>query len=145
VSEPDAEAAAEPVIDWSLVQAEYEADEETLQQIADKYGIKLSALAWQAQKNRWPPRRVRGPVDRRTNVVTRLYRLIERQTIAMETVMTEPGDKEVAALGKLVTTLEKLIEIDERLAKGRAPNRQEVDPEGLRKKLAQRIDRLVKE
>jgi hypothetical protein len=55
----------------------------------------------------------------------------------------------VAALGKLVATLEKLIEIEERSSGNRPDRRQAVDGspdmEALRRKLAERIDRMVGE
>ena len=41
-----------------------------------------------------------------------MFRLLERQIIQLERDMDKTGEKEVAVLGKLASTLEKLIEID---------------------------------
>jgi hypothetical protein len=59
--------------------------------------------------------------------------------------MTETGEKEVAVLGKLASTLEKLIDIDNAATaatQANKPKAQRKDIEELRNKLAQRIAQL---
>lgn len=140
VTEGEAPAGA---VDWAAVRVEYEAGEELIKVIAARHGITQSQIDWRSRREAWVPRQRGARVDRGA-IVGRLFRLLDRQTMAMEKMMSDEPDREMAALGKLVTTLEKLIEIDERTAR-KAPRRQSVDAEGLRRKLAERIDRLVKD
>ncbi|SFZ85888.1 hypothetical protein SAMN02983003_3060 [Devosia enhydra] len=142
VTEGEAPAPA-AAVDWAAVRAEYEAGEELVREIIVRHGITRSQLDWRSRREAWATRQRGVRVDRGA-MVGRLFRLLDRQTLAMEKMMSDEPDREMAALGKLVTTLEKLIEIDERTAR-KAPRRQSVDAEGLRRKLAERIDRLVKD
>ncbi len=66
--------------------------------------------------------------------------VLERQITHLENVeMTATGDKEVVVLGKLASTLEKLIDIEDR---AKAPAGQGEDMQALRTKLARRIENL---
>jgi transposase-like protein len=138
----DGAAAAGP--DWDAVRGAYEAGTERIEDIARRFGVTRAALLWRARRDLWASRYTTRSISH-AQLLTRLFRLLERHTIEMDRQMTGTGDKEVAALGKLVATLEKLIEIEERSTANRPERHQSVDMAELRKKLADRIDRLVGE
>ena len=72
-----------------------------------------------------------------------MFRLLERQIKQLEENMTQTGEKEVAVLGKLASTLEKLIDIDNaELERSRTAHRSARKCSNLRNKLAQRIAQL---
>jgi hypothetical protein len=130
----------EPSVDWAAVRAEYETGEETLAVIAARHGITPSALSWRAKKQLWLSRYRTGNVDR-PQIIKRMFRVLELQVLALEGNMEKTGEKEVAVLGKLASTLEKLIDIDN-AATAVKPRAQRKDIEELRNKLAQRIAQL---
>lgn len=129
---------AEP--DWAAIRTAYEAGVDSLPEISRTYGITTSAISWRARRQLWAPRYRTTTVDRPL-IITRLFRLLERQIIELEKNMKETGEKEVAVLGKLVSTLEKLIDID-KAASPPKPVAQQKDIRDLRNKLAQRIAQL---
>jgi hypothetical protein len=131
----------EPSVDWAAVRAEYETGEETLAVIAARHGITPSALSWRAKKQLWLSRYRTGNVDR-PQIIKRMFRVLELQVLALEGNMEKTGEKEVAVLGKLASTLEKLIDIDNAATAAARPRAQRKDIEELRNKLAQRIAQL---
>ena len=128
-----------PPVDWAAVRADYETGEETLAVIAARHGTTPSALSWRAKKQLWPSRYRTGNVDR-PQIIKRMFRVLELQVLALEGNMEQTGEKEVAVLGKLASTLEKLIDIDN--AASATKPRARKDIEELRNKLAQRIAQL---
>ena len=131
-----------PTPDWDAVRADYEGDGRTLDDICARHGISRSALSWRAKHHLWLQRNRTGNVDR-PQIIKRMFRLLEMQVIQLEKTMTQTGEKEVAVLGKLASTLEKLIEIDNAAAE--APKRTRTkEIHDLRNKLAQRIEQLMR-
>ncbi|HVW94190.1 MAG TPA: hypothetical protein VHB74_16485 [Devosia sp.] len=142
---PDEIEPPQAAVDWDAVRADYESDEGTLDGICLKHGITRSALSYRVRNKLWTPR-YRGKGLSRPQIIDRMFRLLERQIIQLEQDMKETGEKEVAVLGKLATTLEKLIEID-KAESGKQPGpakspAQHKEMEELRNKLAQRLAQL---
>ncbi|HTJ57004.1 MAG TPA: hypothetical protein VL418_05500 [Devosiaceae bacterium] len=133
-------AEDKPKPDWEAVRADYEGEGGTLDAICARHGISRSALSWRAKHHLWSQRNRTGNVDR-PQIIKRMFRLLEMQLIQLEKDMTQTGDKEVAVLGKLASTLEKLIEIDNAAAEKPKPTRSK-EIHDLRNKLAQRIEQL---
>jgi hypothetical protein len=135
-----------PPVDWEAVRVEYENSPDTVEQIAARFGVTRSALSWRAKTLFWA-KRYRGRGMSRTQVIDRLFRLLERQIIQLESNMKDTGEKEVAVLGRLTATLEKLIEIDkaENEKKSGASPSQHQDMEELRNKIALRLAQLRQE
>jgi hypothetical protein len=131
---------AKPVPDWVTIQAEYEGGEGTLDDICARHGISRSALSWRVKTHLWSMRNRTGHVGR-PQIIARMFRLLERQIIQLEQDMTETGEKEVAVLGKLASTLEKLIDLD-KAATPPKPAAQHKDIQDIRNKLALRIAQL---
>lgn len=115
----------------------------TLDAIADKHGITRSALSWRVKRHLWSMRN-RSPATDRGQLIGRMFRVLERQIVQLETQMTKTSDKEVALLGTMARTLEKLMALDGSKTKAlsKQPRR---DIQALRNKLAERLDRLNQE
>ena len=130
----------ETPVDWVGVRAAYEAGEGTLDEICARFGTTRGKLGHRKLMEAWAPRVLRGGADR-AFIIRQLFRLLERQIRQLEKDMTQTGEKEVAVLGKLASTLEKLIDIEkaaeERPKRGKSQNMHE-----LRDKLAERIEQL---
>jgi hypothetical protein len=132
-----------PPVDWAAVRVDYEAGPAiggTTSEIAGRYHISTKTLSNRATEGGWKRRNVRRQVDRGA-IIARMFRVLDRQIIQLEQNMTETGEKEVAVLGKLASTLEKLIAIDNAAAPAREPQ-QRKDIQELRNKLAERIAQL---
>jgi hypothetical protein len=126
-------------LDWTPVRAVYETDLTTLNALCHHYGIGRGALLARATRNRWSD-------ERRTNddlkLLDRLMWAIERLIDRMGQIELHESDgsREAAALGRLVTTLDKMIELRERkIAKP------EAQPSAEMVELRKRIDRRLQE
>jgi hypothetical protein len=135
----DEEKKAPPAVDWEAVRIDYEAKVLPVRQVAEQHGVAQWAMLHKAKAEGWKPRSVSRSVDR-AGIIARMFRLLERQIIQLERDMDKTGEKEVAVLGKLASTLEKLIEID-RAERPQPPTRHK-DMQELRDKLALRIAQL---
>lgn len=132
---------AQDGIDWLAVRAAYESGDGTLNGICARFGTTRGKLARRKHAEGWAPRRV-GAAASRQQIINRMFRLLERQVRTQEESMTQDGEKEIAVLGKLASTLEKLIEIDNAEPKVGRPKVESEEIKELRHKLAQRIARL---
>lgn len=126
-------------LDWTQMRAVYEADLSTLNALCHHFGISREAVSARATRNRWSD-------ERRTNddlkLLDRLMWAIERLIDRMGQIdlQNSDGSKEAAALGRLVTTLDRMIELRERkIAKP------ELKPSAEMVELRKRIDRRLKE
>lgn len=92
--------------------------------------------------NRPRSNRARGP--RRRGLISRLEVLLEKQVEQLEIGQNgHTPDKEIALLGTLARTLEKLIELDENQSPPKPEKKTETaEMMQLRKKLADRIKNL---
>ncbi len=135
-------------------------------QIAQKHKVALSSISKARQRKNWPSRNklnnsgaksIRMSTTKKTKVpprkllIGRMFVVLEKQIERMENIMPENADdKEIALLGQLVRTLEKLVELDckhqgaaKDTLKAEAKNsRQMLD---LRTKINQRMHQLEAE
>ena len=133
------EAAGPDTIDWAAVRTDYHSARESIVGLCRRYGLIKANLLAKAAEEGWKRRRHKTP-ERRT-IISRMFRLLDRQIIELEENMTDTGDKEVAVLGRLVSTLGKLIDIEN--AEVNRPARvQGKDMHELRNRLAERIEQL---
>jgi hypothetical protein len=140
VAELGDEDGGEPVqLDWTPVRAIYETDLSTLNALCHHYGISREALLARAARNRWDDqRRTNDDLKLLDRLMWAIERLIDR--MGQIELQDSDGSKEAAALGRLVTTLDKMIELRERkIAKP------EVQPSAEMVELRKRIDRRLKE
>jgi hypothetical protein len=135
--------SAEAVRDVPAIEHDYYSDL-TLQAVAHKHGMSIRKLYRMRDKLGWPKRRD-GPheVDR-LQIINRMFRLLERQIITVEATMKDVTDKEVAVLGNLVRTLEKLIDIEKAQAPKVTTKAHSEDMHDIRKQLEKRINDLTK-
>lgn len=90
------------------------------------------------------PKRTSTPS--RARLIGQMFRVLGRQITQLESEhMTQIGDKEVALLGNMVRSLDKLIELDneEKAKKPRRTSSRQIGD--LREKLAARIDQLKRD
>lgn len=126
------------------VQIDYCGDALTVAQVATKHGLRGDAIYAMAKKHGWPLRRTATAKVHRPELIKRMFLLLDRQISLMEETMKSIGDKEVAVLGNLARTLEKLIEIEDAQAPKRATKAHSKDMQDIRRKLEKRIDDLTK-
>lgn len=134
----------ETELDWAAIRAEYENTKLTVETIMDKHGVSRTRLYAMAQAEEWTPRQSFDRSGRR-GVIARMRRVLERQLTFMEAEMDGSSDKEVALLGNMVKTLEKLIELDAKDKQKEPSKQQSREMAQLRQKLAARIDQLKKD
>ncbi len=144
------EEAVEPVIavvDWAAVRVDYD-DGVRLETIYARHGISSSQLSGRINKEVWP-RRNRSRVVDRPMIITRMFRVLERQVVDLEMEMqtmarsgTRSGDREVVLLGKLAGTLGKLMEFDSQAGEGRRTRKRTKDMTDVHHKLIERIEQL---
>ena len=130
-------------IDWQAVRQDYESSKMSVAAVARKYRISTTRLYAYLSNNGWAYRQM-GDHSGRRGLIFRMRRMLERQITFMETNMTGSDEKEVALLGNMVRTLEKLIELDGKQSKTEPNKKQSREMAALRKKLADRIDQLKK-
>lgn len=128
-------------IDWAAIRNDYENSKLTVAEIMRKYALSRTRLYAVAAAEEWVPRQTFDR-DGRRGVIARMRRVLERQLTFMEAEMDGSSDKEVALLGNMVKTLEKLIELDTKDKKQEPSKKQSREMATLRKKLAARIDHL---
>lgn len=127
-------------VDWAAVRADYEGSDLTVAQVAAKHGTKPYEIYKHKRDEGWRPRaKTKAP---RTDILDRVYRILDRLTQRMEDAM-ESGKKAVSMsdLASVTRTLDKLI------ALRRVERRKSAPPESaalktLRDKLADRLEQL---
>lgn len=132
-----------PDIDWIALRAEYETGAETVNSLLARYGISTTALYTRIAQEKWRMRADGPPVTRRF-LVTRLFRMIEKQIKAIENKpQAELGEAESRQLGNLTRTLDKLIEIDDADDAARRSAFPGEDMAALRKKVLDRLAEIA--
>jgi hypothetical protein len=134
------ETVADGLLNWELVRLDFEGDRVSSWEICRKYGLSPATLTRRAKEARWGAKHRNAGLDRDI-LIAMLFGVLEQQLRKLEVAVGDVNEKEAAVLGKLVATMEKLIEIEGRTGSKAAPadTREMRD---LRNKLASRIDRL---
>lgn len=123
---------------WDIAAEDYYWGRLTIPAVCRKHGISRNELLQRAARHKW--KTLRDNTTDRKILIGMMLGVLEQQVGHLEIIeMTQSGEREVAVLGKLATTLEKLIDIEDRskAPAGTAENMQE-----LRNKLARRIENL---
>ncbi len=132
---------ARPKADWAAIRADYEADILTVTEITDKYHVSGPTLYDHAERENWTLRHPARLMGRKV-LVKRLMAMLERQVAHLEARMTGSDDNEVALLGHLARTLEKLVALDNKEETPKPDDKRRRDIDLLRQKLADRIEQL---
>lgn len=127
--------------DWAAVRRDYAANEMTINAICDRHGLSQPALFQRAKSCRWDSEgspRTNDDLKLLDRLMWAMERLIDR--MGQIELQDSDGSKEAAALGRLVSTLDRMIELRERkIAKP------EAQPSAEMVELRKRIDRRLKE
>lgn len=132
-----------PLYDWDAIRADYEDRTVKVMDLMVRHKISGSLLYGEATRRGWKFRRPSAIAARRT-LIKRMRRMLELQIAHMEMNMTGFDEKEVALLGNMARTLEKLVELDTKSKTKKPDNKRSKEMTQLRKKLADRIDHLKK-
>lgn len=130
-------------IDWPAIRVAYEAKEKPVDAIAAEFSVQRSAIYNRARRDGWQARKPNKPASRQ-NLIARLSAMLESQIAHLETTMTPGDDKEIALLGTMARTLEKLIELDKKDERAKPAAARDREMTAMRKKLAARINDLKK-
>jgi len=132
--------------DWTTIEIDYSNGDLSVASICQKHKISYSCLNKARRRFGWPAR-YRQRTSQRQKLIARMFNVFENQIKQIESnEMNLSGDKEVALLGNLARTLEKLIELDAKQLSATKPEIGEnKDMKVLREKLAARINQLEQE
>jgi hypothetical protein len=133
--------AKEPGVDPELVRSDYEGNDLPLLDVALKHGISLSAIQRMVVGNGWRPRAPHriDPND----LIVRMFAALDRQMRELEVTDMLTQGTQAGVLAKLVSTLDKLIEIKDAEARKRKDGqRTSRQVQQLRAKIAERIAEL---
>ena len=134
----EAEAAGP---DWAAVRHDYEHRIGTLDEVAARHGVTRAAISWRVKRQCWRSRNTAigasGPA-----LKARLLRLIERQLFHLEEETGRMNDKDIAVMGRLAATLEKLMSDETKVRSTPSPRQPGSDMRDLRDRLMARIERL---
>lgn len=144
------EASATKAERWQRIRVDYDAGMPHAEMRA-KHGVTSSQISWRVTTGMWP-RRSRSRVVDRPMIITRMFRVLEKQVMDLEMEMadmtknaTRSGDKEVVLLGKLASTLDKLMDLDTRAGDGRRTQKRTKDMQDIHHKLIARIEQLKRD
>lgn len=98
--------------DWGAVEADYLGRDLNVEQILVKHGITKQKLSAERRDRGWRARR-NAPL-KRSGLIERLMRLVDHQISQLEREHMGAGDKEVALVGNLTRTLERLLELKDK-------------------------------
>ena len=131
--------ADRPAAFWDAVLADYRGTALKLREILQKHDLTQGEFNHARSELNWPPRK-RQPLSRKT-LINRLFQLLERMILKLETNMEKAGETEAAVLGQLVRSMSKLIEIETATNAATTP-RQSKQMNDIRSKLVARIQEL---
>lgn len=131
----------DPLYDWDAIKAAYEDRTITVVDLLVRHKISGTLLYGEAARRGWKLRRPNRIASRRS-LLFRMRRMLELQIAHMEMNMTGFDEKEVALLGNMARTLEKLTELDLKSQPKKPDQKRSREMIELRKKLADRIDYL---
>ncbi len=144
--------------EWRLIRLAYFGGNETLDQIAQRFGVTRQLIVYHGRREGWPPHaKARAGFSGPQAVIERFYRLIDRKLEQMEVTMASdevrsPADneRETRAIGTLIRNFERVFGLDQGTdyGDGREELRGgELDPdrdaEAIRRELAARLERLL--
>lgn len=131
--------AADAPADLGAIRADYEAGVLSITDLCIRHSISASAVHRLVVTHGWKPRAPHriDPGD----LIMRMFALLDAQLRDLETTMREAGSADAAMLGKLVTTLDRLIVI-KRAEMSRGAHTASKEITALRAQIAERIAEL---
>ena len=136
---PDREPRDRSPAFWEEVRYHYTSGEMLVAEIRAKFDLTMGEFAHARQKFGWPLRKPQVPDCKQ--LIGRLFILLDRMLKKLEGEMTTAGDKEVAALGRMVHAMSKLIALED-AGRTSVTARDSKEMEDIRSKLVARIAEL---
>lgn len=127
--------------DWAAIRTAYETTPERLTQLAARFEVHWQAINARVQREGWSHHDA-GKSGDRQSLIDRLITMLERQIGYLEASMKTSDEKEVTLLGNMARTLEKLIDLDAKVAGKKPDKKRDRELEDIKRKLADRIDQL---
>lgn len=130
-------------IPWEVVRLQVRLGELTRNRICAEHGITPQRLARHIREKKWDVEVDTGEQDRRI-IVGKLMLAVEHEIdrIVENRMSDSDGTRETALLGRLTTTLDRLIALETRV-RGKPPTpKQSKEMTELRSKIAKRLDAL---
>jgi len=127
--------------DWAAIRTAYETTPERLTQLAARFSVHWQAINARVLKEGWKQHDAGRSGDRQS-LIDRLITMLERQIGYLEAAMKTSDEKEVTLLGNMARTLEKLIDLDAKVAGKKPDKKRDRELEDIKRKLADRIDQL---
>lgn len=124
--------------DWSAIRLEYKSRAFLPRDICRRYAITDAQLRYRRERDGWTGSRAR--VVRSSDLINRMFKILNKQVRLLENAVKDPIDKQVGALSATVKTFEKLVEL--RAAERNVKPTDNKDMRDLRDKLAKRIDQF---
>jgi hypothetical protein len=124
---------------WEAVEIDYRGKKLSLSQLRDRHHLTEDEFDEARRELGWKHRDT-SRVNRK-QIIRRLFVLLDRMLINLESEMKNVGEQEVNILGRLVQSMGKLIEIEAVTGKAVTP-RETRDMHDIRSKLIARIDEL---
>lgn len=124
--------------DWDTIRDEYETRAYPSHDICRRHAITQAQLRYRREQDGWVSSRTR--VVRSSDLINRLFKILNKQVSLLEKAVDDPLDKQVAALGATVKTLDKMNEL--RAAERDVKPTDDKDMRDLRDKLARRLDQF---
>ena len=135
----DPELGDRPPGFWEEVGYHYKSGEMIIRDIRAKFDVTQGEFNYARIKFGWPLRKPQTP--QRKALIDRLFVLLNRMLKQLEQDMPRTGDKEVAALGRMVQAMGKLIALEDTRG-SKVTSRDSKEMEDIRSKLVQRIAEL---
>ncbi|MDB5541083.1 MAG: hypothetical protein JWQ89_2810 [Devosia sp.] len=129
--------------DWRPIQAAYQDTTESLDGLAERFGVSRSAISWRARRHGWVmrnrPAGTSGP-----SLINRIYRLLERQLVQMERAEGTMSEKDAATLVRMATAVDRLIEAESKAPRKPPRNaaHESTEMQEIRKTIARRLEQL---
>jgi hypothetical protein len=133
-----ATAARRGAPDWSAIRLEYESRTLLPRDICRRHAITDAQLRYRRVQEGWVGSRAR--VVRSSDLINRMFKILNKQVRLLENAVNDPIDKQVSALSATVKTFEKLVELS--AAERDVKPTDKKDMRDLRDKLAKRIDQF---
>lgn len=129
--------------DWNEIRTAYEQSDETLMDMAKRFGVARSSISQHVRDDGWLRRHKATAVDARL-LIRRMYRLVERVLVRMERAEEPMNEKEAGVLNRMAATLERLMEIEARIPQppARGVVKETAEMQQIRKTIARRLEQL---
>lgn len=124
--------------DWAAIRIDFEARTFPPRELCRRHAVTPSQLRYRRERDGWVGNRVH--LVKSSDLIHRMFKILNKQIRFLENDVKEPIDKRVSALSATVKTFEKLTELSAAERNVKPTNKK--DMRDLRDKLAKRLDQF---